>query len=44
MEQDLWFKDFPGSITITDAKGIILEMNEKAAESYRDSGGYELIG
>jgi transcriptional regulator with PAS, ATPase and Fis domain len=44
MEQDLWFKDFPGSITITDAKGIILEMNEKAAASYRDSGGYELIG
>jgi transcriptional regulator with PAS, ATPase and Fis domain len=44
MQQDLWFKSFPGSITITDAKGIILEMNEKAAESYRDGGGYELIG
>jgi hypothetical protein len=44
MQQDLWFKRFPGSITITDAKGVILEMNEKAAESYRDGGGYELIG
>ena len=44
MEQDLWFKAFPGSITITDANGIILDMNEKAAESYRDSGGRGLIG
>ncbi len=44
MKQDLWFKDFPGSITITDAKGIILDMNDKAAESYRDSGGRDLIG
>lgn len=44
MEQDIWFKRFPGSITITDANGIILEMNDKAAESYRDGGGYELIG
>lgn len=44
MEQDLWFKSFPGAITITDAKGIILEMNDKAAVSYRDGGGRELIG
>ena len=44
MEQGLWFRGFPGSITVTDAKGIILQMNKKAAESYRDGGGYELIG
>jgi len=44
MEQDIWFKRFPGSITITDAKGIILEMNDKAAEFYRDGGGFDLIG
>lgn len=44
MEQHNWFRSFPGSITITDAKGIILEMNDKAAESYREGGGRELIG
>jgi hypothetical protein len=44
MEQDLWFKAFPGSITITNAKGMILQMNDKAAESYRDGGGHALVG
>lgn len=44
MEQALWFKNLPACITVTDANGIILEMNDQAAESYRDGGGRNLIG
>jgi hypothetical protein len=39
-----WVTGFPGAITICDLKGIVLEMNDKAAEGYRDYGGKELIG
>ncbi|MBP1623452.1 MAG: fold domain protein [Acidobacteria bacterium] len=39
-----WFEDFPGSIVVCDPNGIILKMNEKAAEAYEESGGKKLIG
>lgn len=32
------------SITVCDAEGIILEMNEKAAATFAKGGGKELIG
>jgi transcriptional regulator with PAS, ATPase and Fis domain len=39
-----WATDFPGSITVCDLQGIVLEMNEKAAEIYERYGGKKLIG
>lgn len=40
----MWTKEFNAAITICDAEGKIIEMNEKAAETFKDDGGYELIG
>jgi PAS domain S-box-containing protein len=39
-----WVQEFPGAITVVDSEGIILEMNDKAAEVFREDGGRELIG
>jgi len=39
-----WFKEFPGAITICDIQGIILDMNDTAAEVFEDDGGRALIG
>lgn len=37
-------KDFPGSVTVCDPDGVILAMNDRAAEAYEADGGYSLIG
>lgn len=39
-----WIKDFPGAITVCDPQGIILEMNQRAAEVFKEDGGMALIG
>jgi transcriptional regulator with PAS, ATPase and Fis domain len=39
-----WFKDFPGSIFVCDAQGILLEMNTRAEKSVESDGGRSLIG
>ena len=39
-----WVKEFIGAITVCDSNGIIVEMNDKAAESFREEGGKKLIG
>ena len=39
-----WLKEFPAAITVCDANGIIVEMNDKAARGYEKDGGYALIG
>ena len=39
-----WAKEFPGSITLCDATGVILDMNDQAAKSYAKEGGRALIG
>lgn len=44
MEQHLWIKSFPASIVVCDAKGIIIEMNDQAIDSFQDKGGKRLIG
>lgn len=44
MAEHDWIKQFPGAITVCDCKGIILEMNDKAAQSFERDGGYALIG
>lgn len=39
-----WLKSLPVAITVTDKSGKIIEMNDKSAEVFSKSGGYELIG
>jgi len=44
MSEHDWIKEFPVAATICNAEGIILEMNDKAAKTYENDGGYALIG
>lgn len=39
-----WTKEFPGDITICDATGVILEMNDGAASVFEKQGGRGLVG
>lgn len=43
-EDHAWIKEFPAAITVSDTKGIIIEMNDKAAKTMEKDGGYGLIG
>jgi transcriptional regulator with PAS, ATPase and Fis domain len=44
-QEHSWFDEFPGAITVCDTDGIILEMNDVAAEDvFKDDGGRDLIG
>ncbi|MFZ3078446.1 MAG: PAS domain-containing protein [Bellilinea sp.] len=44
MPEHAWIKGFPGAVTVCDRDGIILEMNEKAIQSFASDGGEKLIG
>jgi PAS domain-containing protein len=44
MSDHAWIKSFPGAITVCDAEGIILELNQAACEVFRQDGGEKLIG
>ena len=39
-----WIKEFPAAVTVCDAEGILLEMNDKAAKTFEKDGGRKLIG
>jgi transcriptional regulator with PAS, ATPase and Fis domain len=39
-----WVQEFAGAITVCDPEGIILEMNDKATQTFRDEGGTALVG
>jgi transcriptional regulator with PAS, ATPase and Fis domain len=39
-----WMKEFPGAITVCDADGIVVEMNDRAIETFENDGGRALIG
>jgi PAS domain-containing protein len=39
-----WIKSFPAAITVCDTQGIILEMNDKAIDVFREDGGEKLLG
>jgi transcriptional regulator with PAS, ATPase and Fis domain len=39
-----WTKQFCAAITICDSDGIVLEMNDQAAEVFKADGGRTLIG
>jgi len=40
----LWDEGLPASITVCDAEGVILWMNKRAIESFKEEGGEALIG
>jgi transcriptional regulator with PAS, ATPase and Fis domain len=42
--ENLWIREFPASVTVCDPQGIILEMNERAAETFAADGGFSLVG
>jgi len=44
MTNHSWVEEFPGAATVCDPNGIVLEMNQKAAENFKDDGGLKLIG
>jgi DUF438 domain-containing protein len=44
MNRDSWIREFPAAITVCDAAGIILEMNERAAVTFAQDGGLGLVG
>ncbi len=44
MSDNLWVKGFPGAITVCDAEGTIIEMNDASIEVFREDGGAQLIG
>jgi len=39
-----WIWEFPAAITVCDTHGLILEMNDKAALTFEDEGGANLVG
>lgn len=39
-----WVREFDAAVTVCDAAGVILEMNDRAARSFREWGGQALIG
>jgi transcriptional regulator with PAS, ATPase and Fis domain len=44
MAHGSWLEEFPGAITVCDTRGIILEMNTRAAQVFQEQGGKKLIG
>jgi len=44
MSDSSWMQEFPGAITVCDPNGIILAMNDKAAQTFAADGGKALIG
>lgn len=39
-----WIKEFNCAITVCDTNGIIVAMNDKSVEVFKNDGGSELIG
>ena len=39
-----WVHEFPAAITVSDAKGTIIEMNAGAVKAFEKDGGEKLIG
>jgi PAS domain-containing protein len=44
MNDHMWVNELPVAITVCDANGIIVDMNERAAETFQSEGGRALIG
>ncbi len=44
MEKYAWLEEFSGSIIVCDPEGIVVEMNEQAATTFKKWGGKQLLG
>ncbi len=44
MQTHEWVKGFPGAVTVCDRNGIIIELNDRAVQSFASDGGERLIG
>lgn len=44
MKEQKWTQEFPAAITVCDAQGVILEMNETACKTFAKYGGADLVG
>jgi DUF438 domain-containing protein len=44
MNDPAWMKEFPASITVCDASGVILAMNDMSCRTFEKDGGAALIG
>jgi transcriptional regulator with PAS, ATPase and Fis domain len=44
MSEHAWVKEFPGAVTVSDAEGRILEMNDRSLEAFAADGGPALLG
>jgi transcriptional regulator with PAS, ATPase and Fis domain len=44
MAEHAWVERFPGAVTVCDAEGVIVEMNDRAAEVFAAEGGQALVG
>jgi len=44
MTRHAWVQEFAAAITVSDAQGKIIEMNAKAAQTFKKDGGTKLIG
>ena len=44
MDNHRWVQEFSGAVTVCDPEGIILEMNDRAAEVFQELGGKNLLG
>jgi PAS domain-containing protein len=44
MEKHAWVDSFPGSITVCNREGRIIEMNAASLEYFKEDGGEALLG
>jgi len=44
MENKDWLKEFNAGVTIADENGIIVYMNDKSVEIFKNDGGEKLVG
>jgi transcriptional regulator with PAS, ATPase and Fis domain len=44
MNRPDWASEFPAAITVCDEQGILIAMNDRAADALAGEGGRELIG
>ena len=44
MDNHPWVEEFGVAVTVCDAEGIILEMNDRSARMFMEQGGRSLIG
>lgn len=44
MEYPDWLREFPGAVTVCDAQGIVVALNDRSAQTFAADGGIDLIG